>query len=307
MGWLIFKFKLSTFLEIIMTWTEISIGVSFEDSEAVSYILQCQTGDAGLVEEHKENKIIYKIYFQEDEYFEDHFDKLKKTLQDYSIDLKDISCVSLGEENWSESWKKFFEPLKIGKNIVIKPPWKEYIPQEGEKVIVINPGMAFGIGSHETTRMASYYIQKYAPYMDSLLDLGCGTGILAIIACICCVKNVYAIDNDELAGSALKENLTLNNLEERVKFFHHEGLKNFPYKVEIIVANIQASVFKEIKKDFYPLLISPGILILTGILAEQKDDILSIFYEEKFELLEELKEAEWVCLVLKKYFESVRT
>lgn len=291
-----------------MAWNEISIGVSFEDSEAVSYVLQCQTGYAGLVEEHLENKIIYKIYFQDDECFNDNFNELKTSLEDlvlqgYSIDLENISCVLLVNEDWSESWKKFFEPLKIGKNTVIKPPWKEYIPEEGERVIVINPGMAFGTGSHETTKMASCFIEKYA-YMNSLLDLGCGTGILAIIACICGVRNVYAIDNDELAGSAIEENLTLNNLNGRVKFFLQEGLKDFPYKVECIVANIQASVFKKIKKEFYHLLVSPGILILTGILIEQKDEILELFYEENFEFIEELKEAEWVCLVLKKKFRN---
>lgn len=288
-----------------MAWNEISIGVSFEDSEAVAYTLQCLTCSTGLIEEQTDNRIIYKIYFQEDESFKDNFDKLKTSLEDlvlqgYSIDLEGISCVLLRDEDWSESWKKFFEPLKIGKNTVIKPPWKEYTPQEGDRVIVINPGMAFGTGSHETTKMASYCIEKYAPSMKHLLDLGCGTGILAIIACFCGVRNVYAIDNDDLAGSALEENLTLNNLDGRVVFFLQEGLKNFPHKVECIVANIQASVFKKIKKDFYPLLISPGILILTGILLEQRDEILEIFYEENFEFIEELKEAEWVCLVLKK-------
>ncbi len=290
-----------------MAWNEISIAVSFEASEAVSYILQELTGGAGLVEEHKENKIIYKVYFQEDEYFKDNLNKLKTSLENlvlegYSIDLEHISCVLLNDEDWAESWKKFFEPLKIGTNTVIKPPWKEYIPREGERVIVINPAMAFGTGSHETTRMAAYYIQKYAPSMNSLLDLGCGTGILAIIASLCGVSNVYAIDNDELAGSALKENLALNNLDGRIEFFLQEGLKNFSLKVECIVANIQASVFKKIKKEFSPLLVSPGILILTGILLEQKDEILNIFYEENFEFIEELKEAEWVCLVLKKIF-----
>ena len=288
-----------------MAWNEISIGVSFEDSEAVSYVLQCLTGGTGLVEEQKENEIIYKIYFQHDECFKDNFNKLKTSLEDlvlqgYSIDLEHISCLLLRDEDWSESWKKFFGPIKIGKNLVIKPPWKEYISDQEDKVIVINPGMAFGTGSHETTKMASYYIQKYAPSMNSILDLGCGTGILAIIACICGVTNVYAIDNDELAGAAMEENLALNNLEGRVKFFLQEGLKNFSLKVECIVANIQASVFKKIKKEFFPALIPPGILILTGILLEQKDEILNIFYEENFEFIEELKEAEWVCLVLKK-------
>ncbi|MEQ8225639.1 MAG: 50S ribosomal protein L11 methyltransferase, partial [Candidatus Eremiobacterota bacterium] len=236
-----------------------------------------------------------------------NFNKLKTSLEDlvlegYSIDLEHISCVLLKDEDWAESWKKFFEPLKIGTNNVIKPPWKEYIPREGERVIVINPAMAFGTGSHETTKMAAYYIQKYAPSMNSLLDLGCGTGILAIIASLCGVSSVYAIDNDELAGSALKENLALNNLDGRIEFFLQEGLKNFSLKVECIVANIQASVFKKIKKEFSPLLVSPGILILTGILLEQKDEILNLFYEENFEFIEELKEAEWVCLVLKKIF-----
>ncbi len=291
-----------------MAWNEISIGVSFEDSEAVSYVLQCLTGGTGLVEEQKENEIIYKVYFQEDEYFKDNFNKLKNSLEDlvlqgHSIDLEHISCVLLRDEDWSESWKNFFEPLKIEKNVVIKPPWKEYIPEDREeKVIIINPGMAFGTGSHETTKMAAYYIQKYAPSMNSILDLGCGTGILAIIASIFGVKNVYAIDNDELARSALKENLTLNNLDGRVEFFLQEGLKNFSLKAECIVANIQASVFKKIKKEFSPVLVSPGILILTGILLEQKDEILELFYEENFEFIEELKEAEWVCLVLKKIF-----
>ncbi|HPZ07070.1 MAG TPA: 50S ribosomal protein L11 methyltransferase [Candidatus Eremiobacteraeota bacterium] len=283
-----------------MKWIETSF--LFDVSEVLSYILQDITEGNGFLEEPLGDKVLYKFYLPEDENFEKKFDKLKLSLLEIDKEVPEITCKDICHQDWSEEWKKSFEPLKITKNIVIRPPWKEYISDHKELVIIINPSMAFGTGHHETTRMAAFLIEKYACAVDSLLDLGCGTGILSIIACLLVVKRVYAIDNDILAISALKENLALNNLEDRVEAFHMEGLKDFPYMVNLLVANIQASVFKEIRKEFSPVLSSDGILILTGILEEQKDEIFRLFYEEGFKFVEEIKDGEWVSLVMRKSF-----
>ena len=282
---------------------EAIIPSSFKDGEIVSMVINREFNWQGIVEElQKDGTFLYKIYFED---IKENHDKLEASLlelEDYGIFLpqENVTLKSLEDNNWAENWKQFFVPLKIGNNIVIKPSWREFNGNGSEIIIEIDPGMAFGVGSHETTRMAVALLEKYAPLTSSILDLGCGTGILAIVARRFGVSEVYAIDNDILAMSAIEENLALNNLSGSVDFRHLEGLKDFHHKVSMIVANIQASVFREIRKDFYPVLNDSGYLILTGILFEQRDEMVSIFSEEGFSLVEELKDGEWVSFVFKK-------
>ena len=160
--------------------------------------------------------------------------------------------------------------------------------------------MAFGLGSHETTRLVAGLMEKYLKGKKSLLDFGCGTGVLAIIASLLGVENVYAVDNDILAIDALKENLLLNNISGGIEFFHKDSLREFPYKVDIIAANILAKVFRVLKGEFFPVLKPGGILILSGILVSEKEEIRNIFIEEGFIFEEDLTDGEWAGIVFKK-------
>jgi len=283
-----------------MGWLEVSITSSLKYSEIISGLL-CDIVDKGFAEIPEKEKITYKIYFPVDKSLEVNLEKTKKALRDLSLTGTDtgeiqVSLKKLENENWAENWKNFYKPLKVGEGIVVKPPWEDY---KGKEKIIINiyPAMAFGTGSHETTRICMSLMEKYVPGKSSLLDFGSGTGILSIASLFLGVEKVYAIDYDTLCMKALEENLSLNKLSGRVTFFLDDSLRNFTRKVDVIVANILATVFKEHRKEFHSVLLRGGILILSGILNEQKEDIIKIFTEEGFDYLEEKVDGEWAGLV----------
>lgn len=287
-----------------MGWIEISIPASIEDSEIVADTLNHVVNWQGIVEVPQKEKIIYKVYFPEGKDLKENFRKLRISLRELndfgaSVDLGQISWALFEEDDWSKSWQRFYKPVKVGEKVVVKAPWLEYEKKEDEILLDIKPAMAFGVGTHETTKLAIIFLEKYGKGMETILDFGCGTGILAIIACHLGAK-AYAADYDILSIEALKENLALNNLSGKVEFFHLDNLKDFPYKVNMIVANILADVFKELRNQFYPVLKEDGILILSGIIEEQRDEIYRIFCEEGFTFIEEGRDGEWVSLVFKK-------
>jgi len=283
-----------------MGWLELSITSSLKYSEIISGLL-CHIVDNGFSEGQEKENIIYKIYLPCDKSLEVNLEKIKKALRDLSLYGTDtgeiqISLKRLENENWAENWKNFYKPLKVGEAIVVKPPWEDY---RGKEKIIINiyPAMAFGTGSHETTRICMNLMEKYVPGKTSLLDFGSGTGILSIASLFLGVEKVYAIDYDTLCMKALEENLSLNKLSGRVTFFLDDSLRNFTRKVDVIAANILATVFKEHRKEFHSVLHRGGILILSGILNEQKEEIVTVFTEEGFLYLEEKVDGEWAGLV----------
>ena len=288
-----------------MKWTEVSIVASEKDGELVSDILSSIV-DTGLSELREQDRVTYKIYIPQDNSLGEKMARIKNTLRDLSlygisIDGKDITFKTVAEEDWSEKWKDFYKPICIKDYITIKTPWIDYKKKREDEIIIdIEPGMAFGLGSHETTRLVAGLMEKYLNGKKSLLDFGCGTGVLAIIASLLGVENVYAVDNDILAIDALKENLLLNNISGGIEFFHKDSLREFPYKVDIIAANILAKVFRVLKGEFFPVLKPGGILILSGILVSEKEEIRNIFIEEGFIFEEDLTDGEWAGIVFKK-------
>ncbi len=209
----------------------------------------------------------------------------------------EISYKILEEENWEEIWKANFKPLKVGKNLVIIPPWEEYKANRDEVVIVIEPAQAFGTGHHPTTQMMLENIEIFAETANQkalkILDLGCGTGILAI-ACAKLLKNckVWAVDIDEEALKACNFNAELNKVKSRVYI-----KRELPeIKFDLILANIGYRELKKLSDNIKALSQKGTNLFLSGILTEDTDDIARIYQKKGFKLVKHQKENEWSFL-----------
>jgi ribosomal protein L11 methyltransferase len=206
-------------------------------------------------------------------------------------------------------WKKYFKPQKIGKKIVVKPSWEHYKEKNNDIVVIIDPGAAFGTGLHETTRGSIILLEqvleleKHKKEALKLLDAGTGSGILAMSAYKLGVKNIHAIDNDADAIVISKDNFKLNGINKDTILAETVALEDIRTKQKygIILANIIPQVLIDNKKVLSSILISPGHLILSGILSKHEESVLKAFTkEDDFSLVKRIHIGEWVSLWLRK-------
>jgi len=208
-----------------------------------------------------------------------------------------VTTRTIDQEQWSESWKKFFYPVKITDRIVIKPAWRDYSPDPGDIIVDIDPGMAFGTGTHDTTSMCIAMIEKYLKAGDSFLDVGTGSGILMITAAKLGAGRLTGIDNDDIAVAAARENLDKNRIQtDQYQVLHHtiERLTNEKY--DIVAANILAAVIIDMLPEIKKRVSSRGRVILSGIITEQKEKIISALEKNGFSSVNVMTSGEWVAL-----------
>jgi len=213
-----------------------------------------------------------------------------------------LSTVRL--EDWSTSWKVHFKPLRVGRRLLIVPTWEEASPDPDDIVLLIDPGMAFGTGGHETTRLCLELVERIMDGMPtfttpSLLDLGTGSGILAMAAVRLGADPVSAVDIDPLAIEVTKENLAINNLTGQVEC-STTPLESLTGTYDIILANILAEELVRLAPHLVERLADGGRLVLSGILAEKEQFVLRGFATQPLEYLETCREGEWVALLYRK-------
>lgn len=217
-----------------------------------------------------------------------------KPIQTETIVLTSINRIPQG--NWATEWKKYFKPFAIAPGIIIRPSWEAYTPQPNEHVVVLDPGMAFGTGQHDTTRFCSELLRELKlkhPEVQSLLDIGCGSGILSIIAAKLGYKPVVGVDNDPAAVETANENLTRNPDVTQTSFHLNDGTLQHPsLKVsDVVVSNIIAETLAELAPDLIPLVKDGGYLILSGVLPNREHVVKDAFASLK--LLDEKKSNDW--------------
>ncbi len=209
-------------------------------------------------------------------------------------------CVkNVCDEEWKDNWKEYFKPEKITQHIVIKPSWEKYDKQDDDDIIIeIDPGAAFGTGKHPTTTMCIKALEKYIDEdKSSVLDVGCGSGILSIAAALLGAKDVLGIDIDPIAVTVSGENVEMNGLSDRIKVTAGDLTKGIDYKADIVVANLMADLVKMLSKDVKRHLKPGGYYISSGILEEKKDSVIEAVKECGFEIVEVMLENEWCALV----------
>lgn len=227
-------------------------------------------------------------------------DRLNTLQSNMGIEYR-IEFQEIDEDDWAESWKKYFWPQKISKQIVIKPTWREYEQKSGEIVIEIDPGMAFGTGAHPTTSLCVEMLEEHLKIDDSVLDVGTGSGILLLAASSLGNGNLFGIDIDRIAVKIAKQNLTINNVETS-RFQITTGDINTVTMdgFNIIIANILTDVILEIIDDVKKRLKDNGIFICSGIIEEKKDIIINRLKSTGFEIIDLFIKEKWVAICAKR-------
>ncbi|MGN0704384.1 MAG: 50S ribosomal protein L11 methyltransferase [Lentihominibacter sp.] len=207
--------------------------------------------------------------------------------------------IIVDDEDWKDKWKENFKPTKITDSLVVKPTWEEYDAAEGEIVLQIDPGMAFGTGTHETTSLCLKLMAKYmgdAAADKKVLDVGCGSGILAIAAALQGSRDVLGVEIDEDAVRVAGENVELNNVQDAVRVVQGDLTEGIDFKADIVVANLMADLVIMLSESVMDHLEDGGVFISSGILVEKKDKVSEAVEAAGFEIIEIAEDGEWCAI-----------
>ena len=210
------------------------------------------------------------------------------------LEMKDVD-----EEDWSNAWKKYYHPVQVGEHLVVCPSWEAYDRKLDEVVLTLNPGMAFGTGTHETTRLCMELLEKYITPQDTVLDVGCGSGILAITAALLGANKIIGCDIDEVAVKVAGENAALNGVQDRIAFHQGDLTSQVEGSFQIICANIVADVIIRLSEDAGRYLAKDGIFITSGIIDTREQDVLNALEQNGFQVIERRTSGGWVALACK--------
>ncbi len=281
-------------------------GVAIEDPEDIlgreQGPLTWDFADINVLE-HKGKVAVVKAYFAEEDNIQDvlaYVNERLEELKEMGLDLGEakVEHEKMHEEDWANTWKQYYKPSKVGEKIVVKPIWEEYEAKENELVVDLDPGMAFGTGTHETTRMCIQALERYVKEESTVFDVGCGSGILAIAAAKLGAKLAVGVDLDPVAVESSIENVGYNNLSN-IEILHGNLVEVIDGKADIVVANILAEIICILTDDVKRVLKDGGILITSGIIHDRVDMVCEKLEATGFEVIEKNRDGEWNCIVAK--------
>jgi len=294
-----------------LRWWELSLEVDREAVEAVAEVFH-RFGEGGVaIEEPIESSfedlsyhldatlpVVVKTYLPEQNLSGRRLRQIREALGYLSLiwPLPKLRLRRLAEEDWASAWKAHFHPHRIGQRLVIRPSWEAYTPQKGELVIILDPGLAFGTGLHPTTRMCLCALEERLHPGQNVLDLGTGSGILALAAARLGASSVLALDIDEAAVAVARENVAINGLGETVQVRHgslNEITPALTRAFDLLVANISASVIVELAHLLIGALKPKGVLIAGGIIAERLERVNQALAEAGAQVAQVIAEQDW--------------
>ena len=209
-----------------------------------------------------------------------------------------IELLNCAEEDWRNNWKKYFSPLNVGTKLTIVPSWYENYDTGGRTALNIDPGLAFGTGGHETTRLCLEMCEKYMKSGDTVLDVGCGSGILGIAALLTGASRAVGVDIDEVAVRTAKENAELNGVADKFTAIHGSFTDKVEGKFDIVLANIVADAIIFLSKGVKDFMKEGSVYIMSGIIDTRADEVKAEV-GKYFDIIEEHLDGGWVCLAAK--------
>jgi ribosomal protein L11 methyltransferase len=306
-------------------WVEVTIITSSEAVEAVSEMLN-NTGVSGVSildpadmiyrRDHTtdwdyfdetiintDNEVVVKGYYKKDEKFDENFEKITigvNKLPEFGLDkgLGSVTWNNVKEEDWENNWKKYYKPTKVGEKIVIKPIWEDYKKNYDEIIVELDPGMAFGTGTHETTRMCIKALERHVKADSTIFDIGTGSGILSITAAKLGAEKVIGVDLDPVAVESAKQNVSYNDVNN-IEILYGDLMEVVKGKASIVIANIMADIIMFLTEGVKPFIVEGGYFISSGIILSKKDEVLNKLTSCGFAIEEINIEGEWVCIVAK--------
>lgn len=240
---------------------------------------------------------IQKIFYNARE------DLIEKGFSEEELGSWSIDAKKVVNQDWSKKWKEHWKPTRASEHIVICPSWEDYALKKDEILIHLDPGSAFGTGTHATTQLCIQAIEKYVKDGDFVADIGTGSGILAIAAIKCGASRAVGIDNDPLVIDVAIDNAQVNNVLSKIEFEHKtadELLKNHSSEFDFVAANILHNVLAEIMGDLKALMKSGAYMVLSGILDEKKQVVYDAIEKHGLCIVETLKQENWIAIVVKK-------
>jgi ribosomal protein L11 methyltransferase len=300
-----------------MNWLEVSLTVDGEMAEAVAEVLARFAPNGVVIEStaietsaedagHPVGPLRVCAYLEVDAQIGETRQRIEESLWYLGRirELPEPIFKTIGEINWAESWKKHYKPVPIGKRLIIVPAWLES-PDETRIPIRIDPGMAFGTGTHPTTQLCLELLETYTPKGDYVFDIGCGSGILSIAALKLGAAHAYGVDVEPEAIPASQKNATTNSVVDQLEITlgSIDEIKGGVFEVQqapLVLANIIAPVLKRLlDADLSDLIAPEGVLILSGILEEQVDEMLVKIEDHNLQVIEKRQIEDWVAFVIK--------
>lgn len=333
----------------LLRWHEVTIHTTEEATEAISnFIHELGAGGVSIEESGTLNKprdtslgqwyelplndipegqAVIKGYFSEGTDVEAVYEQIKQftvSLSEFGLDPGQpvFGLTEVDDEDWANAWKQYFKPLKVSDRLTIKPTWEEYEPSSPEELILeLDPGMAFGTGTHATTALCLRTLEKVVQPGDDVIDVGTGSGVLAIAAAKLGANHVLALDLDPVAVSSASENTKLNGMEDRITVKLSDllqvlneakaeqsgqasdastGSLGVKLPVRVVVANILAEIIVLFVKDVYDVLESGGKYVVSGVIASKRELVEAKLVETGFTIDEVTEEQDWVVITASK-------
>ncbi|MCX7771725.1 MAG: 50S ribosomal protein L11 methyltransferase [Clostridia bacterium] len=308
-----------------MKWIEISVTTNEVASEAIAELLMSKGAngtemvdplafrqvlesnkyldyaDDGFIESYGTD-VIVRAYYSDDRDPVALSEEVRLGLSDMNSYLDtapgQVQWVIRSDEEWKDTWKQYYKPFKFTQRVVIKPSWEDYSPQPEDIVIELDPGMAFGTGTHETTRMCALLGEKHLKAGEKVLDLGCGTAILAISAAKLGAASALAVDIDDAAVKAARQNVENNGESTKIEVRLGE-LHQLPKQAyDLIFINIIADVIIALSQDVRDYMHENTRVILSGIIKSRQNEVKEAYTALGFKIIDELAMGEWVAMVL---------
>ncbi|MCQ2373069.1 MAG: 50S ribosomal protein L11 methyltransferase [Phascolarctobacterium sp.] len=277
-------------------------GVSIEDPQLINDLRNSGTWELCDIPEQENVEIVtISAYYVNDERINAKLEALEKELE--AIEKRIGKCRfgntrfrKMAETDWANEWKQYFHVTHVGKSLVIKPSWETYEAQPGEHVIKIDPGMAFGTGTHHTTNMCMARLEEVMPKNATVFDVGTGSGILAIAAALLGAKEVKAVDIDAMACRVAAENIADNDLSDKIEVREGDLLHGTEGQADMIIANIIADIIIMFVEDVPKRLKEGGIFLTSGIITERAEDVRKAAEAAGLRYLHTTERGGWVVM-----------
>lgn len=312
-----------------MKWSEISIHTTNEAVEPISNILH-EAGASGVViedpfelvkdredqfgeiyqlnpDDYPEEGVIVKAYLPVNSFLGETVEAIKESvnsliIHNIDIGINKVTICEINEEEWATAWKKYYNPVKISERFTIVPTWEDYAPVSSDELIIeLDPGMAFGTGTHPTTVMCIQALEKIVQNGDEVIDVGTGSGVLSIAAALLGAKHIQAFDLDEVAVTTAGMNIKLNKVNKSVDVSQNNLLDGVSeHSADVIVANILAEVILRFTDDVVRVVKPGGYFIASGIIQQKKELVTEALLGIGFDISETILMEDWVAIIAKK-------
>ncbi|PTM59499.1 50S ribosomal protein L11 methyltransferase [Desmospora activa] len=307
-----------------MDWIEVRVHVGADAEEAVCYLLQSHGAEGTAIydsavlrkewdtpfgewytlsqEDYPAEGVWISAYFPKSVYPDGLAEKLEKEIRGLSRfglnpEPAQVMTRRLAEESWEQAWKAYYKPLRVTSRLTVKPRWETYHPESStEAVIELDPGMAFGTGTHPTTILSMQLLEQWLQPGAQVVDVGCGSGILSIAAAKLGAAKVTALDLDPVAVEKAQENVDLNGESHRIAVRQNDLLHGFNGEADLVVANILAEIIVKLVPDLRRVLERQGTFLASGIIREKEEVVAEALQQHGFQVVETLRDGDWVAL-----------